>query len=75
MLEQLKELMAEALNLKEEEIVPTANLRDDLGIDSLDAVELIMELEDTFEISIDDEEAQKFTTIADILATLEQKVG
>ena len=73
MLEKVKPLMAEALNLNEDEITLEASLKDDLGIDSLDAVELIMELEDEFDVKIEDEEAQAFVTIADIVKTLEAK--
>lgn len=73
MLEQIKPLIAEALNLNEDEITLEATLKDDLGIDSLDAVELIMELEDEFDVKIEDAEAQAFVTIADIVKTLEAK--
>jgi acyl carrier protein len=75
MLEQIKSLMAEALNLNKDEITLEATLKDDLGIDSLDAVELIMELEDEFNVKIEDTEAQAFITIADIVKTLEAKQG
>ena len=75
MLNKVKPLMAEALNLNEDEITLEANLKDDLGIDSLDAVELIMELEDEFDVKIEDEEAQAFVTIADIVKILEAKTA
>jgi len=75
MLDKVKPLMAEALNLNEDEITLEANLKDDLGIDSLDAVELIMELEDEFDVKIEDAEAQAFVTIADIVNTLEAKLA
>jgi len=75
MLEQIKPLMAEALNLEADQITLEATLKDDLGIDSLDAVELIMELEDEFGVKIEDAEAQAFVTIADIVRTLEAKQG
>ena len=75
MLEQVKPLIAEALNLDEAEITLEATLKDDLGIDSLDAVELIMELEDVFEVKIEDAEAQAFVTINDIVKLLETKKG
>ena len=73
MLEQVKPLIAEALNLDEASITMEATLKDDLGIDSLDAVELIMELEDEFDVKIEDTEAQAFVTIADIIKLLEAK--
>ena len=75
MLEQIKPLIAQALNLDEAAIILEANLKDDLGIDSLDAVELIMELEDEFDVKIEDSEAQAFETIADIVKLLEAKQG
>ena len=73
MLDQIKPLIAEALNLDEAEITLEATLKDDLGIDSLDAVELIMELEDAFDVKIEDAEAQAFVTIGDIVKLLEAK--
>jgi len=73
MLDKVKPLMAEALNLNEDEITLEANLKDDLGIDSLDAVELIMELEDEFDVKIEDDVAQGFVTVADIVKALEVK--
>lgn len=75
MLEQVKPLIAEALNLDEAIITLEATLKDDLGIDSLDAVELIMELEDEFDVKIEDAEAQAFVTVADIVKLLEAKKG
>ena len=73
MFEKIKPLMAEALNLDEDTITLESTLRDDLGIDSLDAVELIMELEDEFDIEIEDAEAQSFVIVADIVKMLEAK--
>ena len=73
MLEQIKPLIAEALNLNEDDIKLESSLKDDLGIDSLDAVELIMELEDAFDVKIEDTEAQAFVTIQDIVTLLEAK--
>jgi len=73
MFEKIKPLIAEALNLDEEQITLEATLREDLEIDSLDAVELIMELEDGFDIKIEDAEAQAFVTIGDIVKLLEAK--
>ena len=73
MLERVKPLIAEALNLDVADVTPEATLKDDLGIDSLDAVELIMELEDEFGVKIEDAEAQAFVTIGDIVTLLEAK--
>ena len=71
MFEEIKSAIVEALNVKEDEVTPEANLRDDLGIDSLDAVELVMELEDTFSVKIEDSEAQNFVTVKDIVDFIE----
>jgi len=73
MLEQVKTVVAGALDIDEGTITLEASLNDDLGIDSLEAVELIMELEDAFDIKIDDAEARVLVTVADILNLLEAK--
>lgn len=75
MFEKIKPLMAEALNLDVSKITLEANLKEDLGIDSLDAVELIMELEEQFNIEISDAEAVNFAVVGDIVRFLEAKVG
>ena len=75
MFEKIKPLMAEALNLDVSKIKLEANLKDDLGIDSLDAVELIMELEEQFDIEISDDEATNFVAVSDIVNFLESKVN
>jgi acyl carrier protein len=61
--ERVKRIIIEQLGVKPEEITPTASFVDDLGADSLDTVELVMALEEEFEIEIPDEEAEKITTI------------
>ncbi|MCL1949112.1 MAG: acyl carrier protein [Turicibacter sp.] len=73
MLDQIKSVMAEALNVNEEEINLESNLKEDLGIDSLDAVELIMELEDTFDLKIEESEANGFVTVKNIVDFIESK--
>ena len=55
MLEQVKEIIVEAINVDEDLIVPEAKLQEDLGIDSLSAVELAMELENAYDIRIEDD--------------------
>ncbi|MDO4813619.1 MAG: acyl carrier protein [Gemella sp.] len=73
MLEQVKEVLVEALNLDAEEITADAKLNDDLGIDSLAAVELSLELESTFDIKIEDEELEALETVQDIINLVESK--
>ena len=61
--ERVKELLAEQLGVDENEITDEASFQEDLDADSLDLVELIMELEDQFGIKISDEDAQKIQTV------------
>jgi acyl carrier protein len=61
--ERVKEVLTEQLGIDESEIAEEANFQEDLDADSLDLVELIMELEDQFGIKISDEDAQKIQTV------------
>lgn len=65
--EKIKEIIAEKLDIGIEQITDEAKFIDDLGADSLDVVELIMTLEDEFEIEISDEEAEKISTVRDAI--------
>ena len=73
MFEKVKEVLMEAINDDEDMIKMEANLKDDLGIDSLAAVELSLELETEFDVRIEDEELAKLVTVADIVSLLESK--
>ena len=64
---KVKEIIVEKLGVDEAEITPEANLTKDLGADSLDTVELIMDFEKAFEITIPEEEAQKIATVGDAI--------
>ena len=61
--EKVKKIVCEQLDVSEEDIVPEAIFVDDLGADSLDQVELIMAMEEEFDISIPDDDAEQITTI------------
>ena len=61
--ERVKKITVEQLGVKEEEVKNEASFVDDLGADSLDTVELVMALEEEFDIEIPDEEAEKITTV------------
>jgi acyl carrier protein len=71
--EKIIDLIAEQLNVSREECVPEASFIDDLGADSLDLVELIMEMEETFDIHIADNELEKIRSIKDVLEFLHGK--
>ncbi len=63
LLKKIKAIAADKLSISEEQVTPEASFIDDLGADSLDTVELVMALEDEFNMDIPDEEAEKLTTI------------
>ena len=60
---KIKKIISEQLNVSEEDVVPKASFVDDLGADSLDQVELIMAMEEEFDLSISDEDAEKIATV------------
>jgi acyl carrier protein len=64
---KVKKIICEQLEVIEEDVVPEASFVDDLGADSLDQVELIMAMEEEFDISISDEEAEKIITVRDAI--------
>ena len=61
--ERVKKIIVEQLGVKEEDVKPEASFVEDLGADSLDTVELVMAVEEEFDIEIPDEEAEKITTV------------
>ncbi len=65
--DKVKEIIADKLSLDVEEIALESSFVDDLGADSLDIVELIMALEDEFDLEIPDEEVENITTVADVV--------
>ena len=66
-MEKISKVIVEKLGVKEEKVTPEATFVDDLGADSLDQVELIMALEDAFDIEIPDEEAEKLKKVQDVI--------
>lgn len=69
--ERVKKLIAKELNVKETDIKLESRLSEDLGADSLDAVELIMSIEGEFDVQVSDEAAQNIRTVKDIVDFLE----
>ena len=72
MFDDVKAVVVEQLNVNEGEEKPESKFVDDLGADSLDVVELVMALEEKFEIEIPDEEAEKIQTVGDVVAYIEK---
>ena len=72
--EEIKQIVIEQLGVKPEEVKPTASFKDDLGADSLDAVELIMALEEKFGIEISHIDAEMMLTVNDVIKYIEEKV-
>lgn len=70
--DKVKEIIAEELGIEEEEIKLDSDLSEDLGADSLDAIELIMAVEEAFDIEIADSEATKIKKVSDIVSYLEE---
>ena len=66
--EKVKQIIVEQLGVDEGEVTPNASFVDDLGADSLDTVELVMALEEGFNIEIPDEDAEKIRTVQDAVA-------
>ena len=72
--EQLKGLIVELLEVDESKVVPEASFADDFNADSLDFIELITAVEDTFKIEIPDEDAENLLTVQDAIDYIEAKI-
>ena len=70
---RVKAIIVDKLGVDETEVLNDANFTNDLGADSLDTVELIMEFEKEFNITIPDDEAEKIATVADAIKYIEEK--
>ena len=75
MLARLKEIIIDRLDVEEDQIVPEASFVEDLGAGSLDIVELIMGIEEEFDIEIPDEDAEKLTTVGEAMNYTLGKLG
>jgi acyl carrier protein len=69
---EVKAIIVDKLGVDENEVTPTASFTNDLGADSLDTVELIMEFEKKFGLTIPDDAAEKISTVGDAIAYIEQ---
>ncbi len=70
---KVKEVIVEQLGVDAERVRPEASFIDDLGADSLDIVELVMAMEEEFDIEIPDEEAEKLKSVSDVVSYLQTK--
>jgi acyl carrier protein len=70
--EKVKQIISEQLGVEEAEVTPSASFTDDLGADSLDQVELVMALEENFDIEIPDDAAEKIRTVQDAIEYIDK---
>jgi acyl carrier protein len=73
--DKVKEIIVEQLGVNADQVTPEAKMIEDLGADSLDAVELVMAIEEEFEIEVPDDEAEKLVKVGDIIAHVEKVKG
>ena len=74
-LTKLAEIFSKDFGIEAERVTPEGKLNDDFDLDSLDRVEILMMVEEEFNIEIPDEEAEKFTTIADVVRYIDRKMN
>jgi len=75
LVDRIKKIICEQLDVAEEDVVPSASFVDDLGADSLDQVELIMAMEEEFNVSITDEDAEKIVTVQNAIDYVKKALG
>ncbi|MBI5049363.1 MAG: acyl carrier protein [Nitrospirae bacterium] len=73
--EKVKEIISKQLGVDIEKVTPEASFMDDLGADSLDTVELVMAFEETFNVEIPDEDAEKIAKVQDAVNYIKNKSG
>ena len=72
--DEIKEILVEQLSVKESDIEMSSHLAEDLGADSLDAIDIVMSIEDRYEIEVPDEVVVKMKTVEDIVNYIESKI-
>ncbi len=72
--ERVTKIIVDRLGVEESKVTPEATFKDDLGADSLDVVELVMELEDEFGLQFSDEDSEKIVTVGDAVKYIESKL-
>ena len=75
MLEKIREILAEQFNCDAESITEETNFKDDLGADSLDVFQIIMGIEETFDVEIANEDAEKIVTVADAVEQIKNALS
>jgi len=73
--DKVKKIVADQLSVEPDTVTPSSNFQNDLGADSLDTVELVMALEEEFDIEIPDESAEKITTVQEAVDYINDKVA
>ncbi len=71
--ERVKEIIVKQMGVNKDQVTPETSFINDLGADSLDTVELVMELEDAFDVSIPDEDAEKIQTVGDAMKYIKER--
>ena len=71
--DRVAKIVSDRLGVDDSKVKPEATFKEDLGADSLDVVELVMELEDEFDLEISDEDAEKITTVGDVIQYIERQ--
>ena len=72
--DKIKDIIVEQLDVEEDAVTMEASITEDLGADSLDVVDLVMSIEESFDVEIPDEEVENINTVGDIVKYIENKV-
>ena len=75
MLEKLTQILVEQLGVDKSEVTPESNFIDDLGADSLDVFQIVIAIEEQFDIEISDQDAEEIKTVGDAVRYIESKIG